>query len=202
MITTRLEEIEKSKTKVYIDDDYAFFLYKKELEKYELQEGNIIPDQIYKEIMEELIYPRAIQKALSILKFMDRCEKELRMKLTQADYNKDIIDRVIVYTKNYGYLNDERFTEAFIRARKSRKSKFMIKTELIQKGVSKEKIEAAFLTEYEGEDKEDAELIAIQKAISKKTKEPDNLTPEEKQKLIASLYRKGFDLSKIKQIIS
>lgn len=201
MIITKLEKADKSKVRVYIDEEFALILTEKELEKLVLEEGqSILPEQ-YEKMIETLIYPKAIEKALSILKFMDRCEQELRFKLSREEYSEDIIDRVIKYVIHYGYLNDERFAAAFVKSRKNKKSKLMIKNELQQKGISKDIIQTVLEAEYDTEDTEDAEIIAIRKAISKKTRDPQSLSVEEKQKLIASLYRKGFDLSKIKQNI-
>jgi len=82
------------------------------------------------------------------------------------------------------------------------KSKRIIRMQLLQKGVKSELIDMLFLKEYSKEGVEDAEIAAIRKAITKKTKAPDTLTFQEKQKLMASLYRKGFDISKINQVLS
>ncbi len=199
MIITKIEEKERSKFRIYIDEEFAFILTDKELETYQLIEQFSVTEELYDKIIEKVITPRAIEKALSILKYMDRCEKNLRMKLSQADYREDVIDHVIQYVKHYGYLDDERYATAYIRSRMNHKSKLMLSSELMQKGVTKTLIQQIIESEYSGEDEEDAEIIAIRKAISKKTKDPGALSGEEKQKLIASLYRKGFDLSKIKQ---
>ncbi len=200
MRITQITEERKHGFKVFLDEEYAFLLYEKEIEKYNLKEGISITPEQYEELQNEVIYPRALQKALSLLRFMDRCEQELRGKLAQEAYPEEIIDRVIDYTRHYDYLNDERFAAGFIRSRKMRKSKLMIKTELLQKGVSQELVDQALQAEYE-EEQEDAERIAIQKAIAKKTGDPAALSYEEKQKLMASLYRKGFDMGKVRDVI-
>lgn len=200
MIISRLEEFDKSKIKVYIDDEYAFLLYKKDIHQWELKEGAVLSQELYTLILSNL-YQRCMQKALTILKFMDRSEKELYNKLHDAGYPTDIIDRIIISMKEYGYINDARFALSFIRIRMKSKSKLMIKTELIHKGVAKDIIASALEEAYEEEDREDAELMAIRKAVFKKIKNIEELGPEEKQKLTASLYRKGFELSKINQVL-
>ncbi|MBP1755592.1 MAG: hypothetical protein H6Q59_1990 [Firmicutes bacterium] len=202
MIITKIEEKEKFKFRVSIDGEFAFLLYNKDLENYRLTDQMSLSQELYDTIIEKVVYPRATEKALSILKYMDRCEHELRMKLSKAEYTEEVIDHVIQYVKHYGYLDDERYATAYIKSRMNRKSKLMISSELQQKGVAKSLIQQVFEVEYrevEDEDGEDAESIAIRKAISKKTKNSESLSAEEKQKIIASLYRKGFDLSKIKQ---
>jgi regulatory protein len=205
MVVTQLEEIGQSKVNVYIDGDYAFLLYQKDIEKFGLIEGCEIASKIYEEIIEDTVFRRAKQKALAIPKFMDRTEQELRIKLTDAGYPENIVNRTISYIYEYGYLNDERYTITYVRSRMNTKSKLVIKTELLHKGIAKELVDRILQEEYENheenEEPEDAELIAIRKAVAKKTKALDTLSSEDKQKLIASLYRKGFDIGKIKQIV-
>ncbi len=202
MVVTKLEQSEQSKVRVFIDDAYAFLLYQKDIEQFGLKQRGVISDALYVKIMEDTIYRRAKQKALAVLKFMDRTELELRTKLLDNGYPEEIILRIISYVIEYGYLNDERFARAYIRARMNTKSKQVIKGELIRKGIAKEVADSILAEEYENtETVEDAELTAIRKAVAKKTKNPEMLNPQEKQKLMASLYRKGFEISKIKKII-
>lgn len=200
MLITHLQGTEGSKVRVYIDENFAFLLTEKELECYGLKEGISLSPAEYERILEETIYRRVLDKALNVLKFADRSEHELRRKLMQAEFPAILIDRAISYVRQYGYLDDKRFASSYIRSRMNKKSRLMIKNELLQKGISEGVLEEAFYETY-AEEEEDAELTAIKKAIARKTMEPEALTYEEKQKLIASLYRRGFDLSKIKQCL-
>jgi regulatory protein len=193
--------MEKSQVKVYINDKFEFMLDQKEIDQFGLAEGDTITQTVYEQILEGTIYHKAIQKALSVLTYRDRSEQELRTKLSQASFPDLIIEKVLAYVKNYGYFNEERFTAAYIRARMNRKSKLIIKNELQQKGVPEELIENAFLEVYGDDLDEDVELELIQKEIAKRTKDPENLTYDQKQKLIAALFRKGFDISKIRQFL-
>ncbi len=200
MQITRLEELEKSKVKVYIDYEYAFLLYQKDIKAYKLIEGDEISPIHLETILNDTVLRRAKQKALAILKYSDRMESELRRKLAEADYKEDIISRVMEYLDQYGYLNDERVIAFYVRAKMNTKSKMVIRNELLQKGAKKEAIDEVMEQVYE-ENQEDAELMALKKAIAKKTKKPEELDNEQKQKLIASLYRKGFDINKIKKLM-
>ncbi len=202
MVVTQLEELEKSKFKVYIDYNYAFLLYRKDIEHYEVKEGCEIADYVYDKIIEDTVFRRAKQKALAVLKFKDRTEHELRGKLSDTGYPSEVIERTISYVKEYGYLSDERYIGAFVRDRMKVKSRRVIKTLLLQKGADKELVAQIMQEEYEQYDEEeDIEMQAIIKAVSKKTKNKDELTVQDKQKMIASLYRKGFELDKIKKVI-
>lgn len=193
MIVTKLEGLGKGKIKVYIDGEFHFLLYRKDIQIYKLQENEQISEKVYKEIIEDTVLRRAKQKAMAILKYMDRTEQELRQKLKQADYTETIIESAIEYVKKFHYLDDERFAMNYIRFKKNTKSKRQLQTELSQKGIRKEYIDLAFEEEYDDEE------LAIQKAVAKKTLDIDSLSQEEKMKLASSLYRKGFKMDLIQK---
>lgn len=196
MIISRIEQIDKKKYKIYIDQEYAFLLYSSDIKKNKLEVGEEISQQLYEEIIEDTVFRRAKQKALAILKFMDRTEKELELKLRQADYTDDIINRTIAYVKDYKYIDDERYTSYYIRSKKDLKSKRQIEMELYRKGIDKSMIDRVLEEEFDGDES------AIKKAIAKKTSNIEELTYEEKQKIAASLYRKGFRSEDIRKYLS
>lgn len=196
MIISRIEQIDKKKYKIYIDQEYAFLLYSSDIKKNKLEVGEEISQQLYEEIIEDTVFRRAKQKALAILKFMDRTEKELELKLRQADYTDEIIYRTIAYVKDYKYIDDERYTSYYIRSKKDLKSKRQIEMELYRKGIDKSMIDRILEEEFDGDES------AIKKAIAKKTSNIEELTYEEKQKIAASLYRKGFRSEDIRKYLS
>lgn len=201
MVITKIENITKTKVKIYIDGEYAFSLYQKDIQLLQVEEGMELPEKIYEEILEKIILYRAKQKALALLKAQDRTRMELRNKLSEAGYREDIIDQTIAYIDSYGYLDDERYASNYIRFRKHQKSKLVLQMELSRKGISKEILESIFENEYQEDESEDPEITAIKKIITKKNIDTKNLSWEEKQKLVASLYRKGFALDKINHIL-
>jgi regulatory protein len=196
MIITKLEEYEKGKTKVYIDEEYRFILYNKDLKCNHIEEQGSISEAVYEDIRINTVLRRAKQKAMAILKFMDRTEQELINKLKMADYTEDIISEVINYIKSYHYIDDMRYAINYIHSKKNNKSKRQIYSELVQKGIDKMYLEQAFNLEYEDED------IAIKRALAKKNTDICNLTENEKLKLAASLYRKGFQADLIKKYLN
>lgn len=204
MIITDIKEIDigrnKKKTayKVYIDNEYSFLLYWQDLKEYHIEIQAEISLELYDRIIEDTVYRRAKQKSLAILKYMDKTEKELYNKLREAYYTDIIIERTIAYLKEYNYIDDERYASNYIRVRKNSYSILSIKTKLYHKGINKDIVEKIIAIEYDYEDPNaDPEVVAINKTILKKNKDINILTQEERQKLIASLYRKGYDLDKI-----
>ncbi|MFU0828772.1 MAG: Regulatory protein RecX [Lachnoclostridium sp.] len=194
MVVTNIEKSVKGKFKIYIDKEYHFWLYEKELSLYHLEENTEIGSEVYKELYNTVL-KRAKKKAMDLLKFMDRTERELIIKLKQQDYNESIISDVMAYIKSFHYIDDERYAQNYISLKKDTKSKRQIYAELAQKGIDEKLIEQVLNEEYASED------YAIQKAIRKKVNDVNALSKEEKEKLAASLYRKGFETELIKKYL-
>jgi len=201
MIVTELQADKSKKIRVYIDGKYAFSLSIKDLENYTLTEGQTVDDGLYRKIIDEIVYPQAKAKALMVLERSDKTETELRYRLTQAGFSDDIILRVMDYLKSYGYINDERYARTYISANKQKKSRLAIKSVLLQKGIAPETADKLLYQEYSEDEAVDYELEAIKKELAKKTSSADRLDDRKKQKLIASLCRKGFELGKILKVI-
>ena len=199
MVVTDIKKAGKNKVNIYINNKVEFQLSFQDLKHYKIVQGQEISKDTYLSIKEEILLPMAKKKALNILKYMDRSEFELRKKLQASFFPNDIIDNVIEILFRYKYLDDERYARSYIRYRKESKSWFYIKNKLKAKGIKKDIMEKLYSQEYL-EEEFDPELIAIEKEINKKTYNSD-LSYEKKQKLIASLYRKGFNLEKIRRFI-
>lgn len=212
MVITSLEEPEQitgrvtgksrknTRIKVYIDGDYAFPLYQNDIKTLGLEIGLELPVDTLDRLIDNLILPRAKQKAMDLLKFQDRTEQELRLKLKDQMYPESIINRTIDYVVHYGYLDDARYASFYIKLRKEKKSRKILYYELIRKGIDRDLLEGVFVEEYQSGE-EDPELTAIKKLIYKITTNPKELDWVEKQKLIAKLCRKGFDIGKIKRFL-
>ena len=204
MTITSIEEIyvgrskKKIAYKIYADEAYLFLLYSQDIRQYNLKVGEEINGLLYDKIVEETVYRRAKQRALATLKRTDKTEYEIRIRLKDAHYTNDIIDMTIEYLKNYNYINDERYASNYIRFYKLSRSKFVLRRKLKEKGINKDLLEEIISKEYLVMDHEiDPEIIALNKAISKKYSDISSLSWQEKQKLISSLYRKGFAIDKI-----
>lgn len=195
MIITRLENAGKNKVKVYLDDRYRFTLYDREIKKYGLIEEGNMAETLLNELYNTAI-KRAKQKAMALLKHMDRTEAELKRKLEMAGFSGDIIQEAIGYVTSYHYIDDLRYASSYVRLRKSSKSKRQIIGELQQKGISGIDIQEALSSEYDSEEE------AIQREINKKFSDVKSLTREERQKIAAKLYRKGYGMDLIRHYMS
>ena len=199
MTVTKIEAVVNSKNryKVYVDEQFAFVLYKGELSRYNIMLGEKLTDEIYNEIHDEVIVKRAKLRALHLLNTMGRTEHQLRHKLKQCDFKEDVIDKAITYVKSFGYVNDSEYARSYIMNRKDKKSKKELYIQLVQKGIEAEVLEAVFEESYDN----DSSKEAIYKLLAKKKYDPDNTTKEETRKIIAFLTRKGFGYEDIRQVL-
>lgn len=197
MIVTEIEPYTKTKFKIYLDGKFAFVLYKGELSRYGVRKGEELSDGIVEKIETDVILKRAKLRTLHLLEDMDRTEAALREKLKQGCYTQDMIDRAVDYVKSFGYLDDARYAENFVRSRQGAKSRKEIRALLMQKGVSSEHIEQAFEACYadEGEDE------AVRTILRKKRFDPRTADEPEKQRIYGYLARKGFRYETVRQVI-
>lgn len=198
MTVTAVEEYTKGKYKIFLNDEFAFVLYKGEIRKLGIEpDRELSPEQI-RDIKEGILYKRAVLRAMNLLKSRDYTEKALKIKLRDGMYTEDIIDGAAEYVKRYGYIDDRRYAENYIRGNRSSKSRKEIRMKLLEKGVSPDIIEAAF--EEEGDDGEnEAELI--KKILRKKCRNADCEDRSFRRKILSYMYAKGFSTEKTERLL-
>ena len=197
MKVTKIESVTKTKFKVYVEEQFAFVLYKSELSRYRIVTDEEITEDTFQKIKKEVILKRAKLRALHLLNDMDRTEAQLRMKLKQGLYTEDIIEQTIEYVKSFGYIGDASYARRYIQSRQKNKSKKEIYMELCKKGVAKEEIDSAMEECYENHGEEEA----IRTLLRKKKYNPEQATEAETQKIYGYLARKGFSYDQIRQVI-
>lgn len=190
MLVQRIEEINKSRQTVYLDDGTAFPLYKGEVRSFKIKEGEYLPKEIYDKIFLEILPKRAKVRALNLLKIKPYTEKGLTDKLNEGGYPQEIVIQAIDYVNSFHYLDDRQYALDFINTYSDRRSRMRITQDLINKGVSKNIISEAFDIYFE-ENNSNFELEQVKKILIKKNYSSE-WPFEEKQKLKASLYRKGY----------
>ena len=197
MKVTGIEPYSKTKYKVSLDGKFAFVLYKGELSRFHIREGEELSEETQQKIYSDVLLKRAKLRALHLLSDMDRTENALREKLRLGLYPQEIIDAAVEYVRSFGYLNDARYAENFVRSRQGMKSRREIRAQLLQKGVPSEMIDDAF--EACGE--EGGEADAIRRLLEKKRFDPVCADEREIQRLYGYLARKGFSYETVRQVI-
>lgn len=192
MEITKTQALTKQKYRIFLDGESAFAVYKGELSRYHLEEGAVLPPEVYEELVNRVLKKRATLRAMHILERTDKTEAQLRRKLEESEYPKEAVESAIAYVTSYGYLDDRRYAEHYIEWKKQGKGKARLKMELVQKGISREIIEEVLESTDFGETRE-----MIRQIILKKRKTDIPMNEKEKQRLYGFLMRKGFSSSDI-----
>lgn len=197
MTVTGIEAVTKTKSKVFLDGQFAFVLYKGELSRYRIKAGEELEEETVRKILVEIIFKRAKLRAMHLLEDMDRSEAGLREKLRTGLYPQEAIDQAVEYVKSFGYLDDRRFARNFVQSRLHTKSRKEIYYQLCQKGIPGEIAQEAM----ELSATEDDEREAVLAIMRKKRVNPATAEPEQMNKLLGYLARKGFRYETIRQVI-
>lgn len=187
MIITNIEPVEKGKVKICFDNAKPFFLYKGEVKKLALESQMQLDEEEYRRIYYDIVGKRAIKRAMHLLEKKDRTEEELRKKLEQNEYPKELIENAVSYVKSYHYIDDERYARAYVRLNQQKKSSLRLRQELLSRGIAKELIEIAL-----DEENETAPEELIQILLEKKNYDKERASIQEKQKMYRFLMARGF----------
>ena len=198
MVVTEITELTKAKSLITLDDGMSFALYRSELRRYRLREGEPIADAVYEELFHKELPKRVKLRCMNLLKQRDYTESELSRKLENGGYPDEIIQTALDYVKSYGYVDDEAYVRKYIDTYRDRKSMLRIETDLLKKGINRDTVRN-ICEKMDFSEEEDAELLQIRALLIKKGYREDDCTPEQRRKLYAFLLRRGYPASKIAQ---
>ena len=117
MTVTMIVPVDRRRCKVFLDEGFAFVLYRGELEQYGICEGFEISQKLYQRIEEEILKPRARDLCLKLLGDLDRSERQLRERLARAGFPQRVVGRVMDYLREYRYTDDRRMAAYYVESR-------------------------------------------------------------------------------------
>ena len=191
MIVTQLTDMGRGRYKVYIEENPAFALYRGELKRLGIREGEEITEGNLREIQEEILPLRAKKRAMNLLQKREYTTAALREKLRDGDYPEACIEEALAYVESYGYVDDLRYARDFIVYNLDRKSRMRIEQDLMRRGIHKDTVRSLF-EELEEEGAKQDEAAMIRRLLEKKKYDAETADGREKQRMYAFLYRKGF----------
>ncbi len=186
--------LDRRRSKVLVDEGFAFVLYKGELGRYQIEEGREVPEEVYEEILEGILKKRARERSLYLLKAGDKTEAELRQKLREGFYPQEAIDSTIEFLQEYHFVDDMDYGRRYIRTYGSSRSRKRIQFELLQKGLDKDQIGQLL------EEEEVSEEAQIEAFLRKRGYYSEPISRKERAKLVLALTRKGFSYDAIYRV--
>ena len=166
-VVTKIEEYDKKRSKVYLDEEFAFLLYKGELSEYKIMQGENITDDVYHKIVAEVLVKRAKKRCLNLLQKKNYTEYKLREKLREGLYSPEMIDEAIAYVKSFHYIDDYRYACDYIFFHKESETKKKIEEKLRIKGIEQDILQQAFGDSYDEGEELQTELEQAYKLLRK-----------------------------------
>ena len=200
MIVTQLTDMGRGRYKVYIEENPAFALYRGELKRLGIREGEEITEENLREIREEILPLRAKKRAMNLLQKREYTAAALREKLRDGEYPEACVEEAVAYVESYGYVDDRRYARDYIVYNMNRKSRVRIEQDLMRKGIGRDIIEAAF-EELEQSGTGQDETAMIVKLLEKKKYDVRTASKQDKQRMYGFLYRKGFHTDAISRAL-
>ncbi len=164
--------------------------------------------------------PRAKRRSLMLLGKKEYTVGEVTKKLSSDGYPDAVTEEVLSWLSELHYVDDLSFAERYAFSLLSRHSEREIKQKMLQKGFEKELAREALSAAKERYREEHSfmasdgdcdeggcgefvspEQEAIRAFLRKKGYRPETVDEEKKKKYVMSLYRKGFSLSDIRNVI-
>ena len=143
----------------------------------------------------------ALKFAMKLISLRKRSAFEIKERLRKKKFEEDVIEEVLQELKNYKYLNDEEFAEAYIndRINFNPRGRFLIKKELNERGIAENIIERK-MEELLSEEKE---VESAKKMAEKKLRTINNKTDKIKvdQKIRSYLQSKGYSFDIINLVV-
>lgn len=191
MIVSQMTALTRGRYRVVMEDETAFVLYRGELAKLNIREGGEVSEETLRKIREEILLLRAKKRVLNLLQRKDYTSAALREKLREGSYPEACIEEAVAYAASYGYVDDARYAEDFIRYHLEKKGRIRIEQDLMKKGISRELIDDVFERLAAEGTVQDEERM-IKDLLQKKNFNEKAATRQEKQRMYAFLYRRGF----------
>ena len=196
MLVTKIQAVTKQKYRIELDGQPAFVIYKGELSRYGIKEGQEIPGPVYQELVGQVLTKRAKLRAMHLLESMDRTRAELERKLQAGEYPREAVEAALAYVESFGYLDDRRYARHYVECKKEGRGKARLKMELAQKGVDRSIIEEV-LEEAELDDCRDT----IRELVRKRRRGSGPMDDRERQRIYGYLMRKVFSSSDILSVL-
>jgi regulatory protein len=199
MKITKIEEQKnKKRLNIYVDGEYHSSVDKDILEEMSFYEGMDLNLDEFNQKLETIQYKSALRAALYMLTHSSKTENEIEKKLKEKQHSDNAIRKVLEYLKGIGYINDESYTESFIRSMSdvTGTSSRNLYYKLVSKGVDKDIIERKL------EESEIDDYASALKAAEKKVAGLKGDKREKVSKLLNFLYRKGFGMEVCRRVLA
>ncbi|CAB1252212.1 recombination regulator RecX [Clostridium sp. MT-14] len=189
----------REKANVYVDGEFAFSCDLELIYTFNIFKGKIVDIEYLKSVAAENNYMRCKNSALKVLEKTYKTEKQMEDKLLEKQYDEETVAKVMDFLKKYGFIDDNKFVELYIKEKINFQGRNKIKYSLMKKGIEENLLNEKLNSIDNCFEEKTALNIAQKKydAISKN----ENSTKIIYKKLGDYLTRKGYDYSIVKDVL-
>ena len=110
-----IQKRNKERVNIYLDDEYAFSISAELVYKENLKVKDVVDTEKLKSVADKESYVRCKNSALKIIERSYKTVKEVVEKLQMKGYEEKHIESAVQFLKEYKFLNDDYYAEAFIK---------------------------------------------------------------------------------------
>ena len=189
----------KKRVNIYVNEEYAFSCDAELVYRYDLKKSKVIDLVDLEEVILSDNFMKAKNDSLRYLERSYKTEKEITEKLKKKGYDDSVIEKTIVFLKEYNFINDTKYAEMYIKDKQQSAGKVKLKYDLRKKGIEEDTVR--HLMDQMDSDVENgsAESLAVKKFKLLLQRESDRRKIYEK--LLRFLIGKGFSFETAKSVI-
>lgn len=182
-----------------MNNEFAFACDAELVYIHNITKGRAMEKEHLEDIVNEDNYIKGKNTSLHFLEKSFKSAKQVEDKLSAKEFDVKIIDRVMEFLKQYGFVDDKRFVELFIKEKIKSTGKNKIKFTLLKKGLPEELIKEE-LNKITSEQQVETALKLGEKRIRILSKS-ENDTKKLYKKTTDYLFRNGYDFEIINEVL-
>lgn len=177
----------KNRFNIITDEGYLLSLSAETIVKHHIRAGMILEEELLEKLRQEDTRKYAKELAADYLGYAPRTRSQVRSHLLRKGIDAESAEAALATMEEYGYIDDAAYAREFARCYSAKLGAAAIRSKLMEKGISREVIDASVEFSREAEREAAAGLVA-------KLREKYDSLPKEKrrQRIYQALLRKGF----------
>lgn len=116
MLVTDIKKIDDKRSCLYLDYEAFGPLYASDIRRLKLTVGSETDAEKMQQFRSEYFFKRAMNKAVTAIKYSEKCEYDIRQKLKELCYDEEVIDTTLDKLKKYKYIDDARYASVYVRS--------------------------------------------------------------------------------------
>ena len=189
MEVIRCVNLIRGKMRISFESGWEVWLSRNLVLPFSASEGTEVDRKSFEQFVLLHQYPRALEKAVSLLAERARSRKEIEDSLRFAHFDAEVISLVLYKLEKENLLDDQQFSKQWVQSRMKKYGSARISRELQMKGLDRETAESA-LEEYSEEDELHSAVLLAEKKIRSMRSETDRKALF--RRVTGMLVRRGY----------